>query len=51
MAKLHTSVNITAYMNLKYAFLHLGDSLAYQVHIANTDIYTCSLPPPPPPDH
>ena len=27
-----------------YAFVHLGDSLAYQVPIANTDIYKCSFP-------
>ena len=28
-----------------YAFVHLGDSLAYQVSITNTDIYKCSFPP------
>ena len=30
---------------LKYAFVHIDDSLAYQVAIANTDIYKCSFPP------
>ena len=36
MVKLHTSVNFVANMNLIYDFVHLGDSLAYQVPIANT---------------
>ena len=31
MAKLHISVNLVAYI---YAFVHLDDSLAYQVPIA-----------------
>ena len=30
---------------LIYAFVHLGDSLAYQVPIANTAICKCSFPP------
>ena len=27
-----------------YDFVHIGDSFAYQVPIANTDIYKCSFP-------
>ena len=32
-------------LSLTYAFVHPGDSLAYQVSIANTDIYKCSFLP------
>ena len=33
-------------MWLIYTFVHLGDSLAHQVPIADTDIYKCSFTPP-----
>ena len=34
-------------MWLLYDFVYLGDSLAYQVPIASTDIYKCSFPSEP----
>ena len=30
---------------LYMAYIHLGDSLAYQVPVADTDIYKCSFSP------
>ena len=32
------------FSGLIYAFVHVGDSLSYQVPIANSDIYKCSFP-------
>ena len=40
-----TNIGIFYRLYTIYAFVHLCNSVAYHVPIANTDIYKCSFPP------